>query len=315
MQLSDQIQTSFYDITLADENQRIDNLLTKLLKGVPKNHIFRIIRSGEIRVNKKRVNNRYHVQLGDQIRIPPITISTSPVLAVKPNIPDQSFNVVYQDDYFLIIDKPSGVACHGGSGISFGVIEQLRQYYSNWPFLELAHRLDKDTSGLLILAKKRSGLVSIQELMKLNRVKKQYLALTKTAWLDKKRNIKAPLVKHVNIKGERHVTVDIENGKYAQTIFTLIKNFKDSALVMAELKTGRTHQIRVHLNHIDHPILGDQRYGDFALNKQLMQHGLKRMFLHAHILEFIHPITQQNLSLVSELPSELRKYLDCNPQF
>lgn len=301
-------QVSFYTVGEKDENQRLDNLLMKLLKEVPKAHLYRIIRGGEVRVNKKRSEVSYKVQLGDLIRLPPI-VAKAPLLK-STYIPSATFPVVYEDDYYLIINKPDGVACHGGSGVSFGVIEQLRQKYAQAKFLELAHRLDRDTSGILILAKKRKALVELQELIKNNQVKKYYLALTYGNWHDQVRNVKAPLYKYMTKEGERRVRVDPINGQYANTIFSVIEKYNNYTLVKADIKTGRTHQIRVHLQYLDFPIIGDAKYGNFELNKELLRSGFKRMFLHAYEIAFIHPITQEKISLCAKLPLNLQTFID-----
>lgn len=294
-------QVNFYSATEADENQRLDNLLIKILKGVPKSHIYRIIRSGEVRINKGRADASDKVQLNDIIRIPPIRIAEKDVTK---HIPACTFPILYEDNYYLIINKPSGVACHGGSGVSFGVIEQLRQT-QQYKFLELAHRLDKETSGILILAKKRQALVELQELMKNNLMTKEYYALTIGRWKDEKRNVKAPIFKYTNKDGERRVKIDQLNGQFAHTIFTTVKKFTDYTLVNANLQTGRTHQIRIHCQFLGYPIAGDEKYGDFELNKALPKQGLKRMFLHAHHVQFIHPITAQTVDIRCELETNL----------
>ena len=299
-------QVNFYSVGEADDGQRLDNLLIKLLKGVPKSYIYRIIRGGEVRINKKRADVFDKVKINDIIRIPPVKISEK---LEKPLAPKSNFPVLFEDDYFLIINKPDGVACHGGSGISFGVIEQLRQTYPQYKFLELVHRLDKDTSGILIIAKKRQALVAIQEMLRHNQMQKFYLALTLGKWMDSKRNIKAPLYKYLTKDGERRVRVQHEDAKFANTIFTVVKSYNDYTLVQAELKTGRTHQIRVHLQYIEHPIAGDDKYGDFELNKKLYKDGLKRMFLHACQIEFIHPITGKQVKVIADLPSNLNDFL------
>jgi 23S rRNA pseudouridine955/2504/2580 synthase len=300
-------KVNFYLATDKDEEQRLDNLLIKLLKGVPKSHIYRIIRDGEVRVNKKRADVKYKVQIDDLIRIPPIKIDISK----KPEvfIPLAKFPVLFEDEYFLIINKPDGVACHGGSGISFGVIEQLRQNLPDQKFLELAHRLDRDTSGVLILAKKRLALVELQKIMRSGNMKKRYLAMTIGEWKNNQENLKAPLTTFLTKEGERRVKVDPDAGQYSQTNFTIINKYKDFTLVKADLKTGRTHQIRVHTQYLGHPIVGDKKYGDFELNKQLTKCGLKRMFLHAHEVEFIHPMTQEKIKLKSELPTNLMTFV------
>ncbi|MBP9742580.1 MAG: RluA family pseudouridine synthase [Burkholderiales bacterium] len=299
---------NFHLVNENDENQRLDNLLKRLLKDVPKAHIYRIIRNGEVRINKKRCEVNHKVQLGELIRIPPIT--TTPKATAPQMAPKAHFPIIYEDDYYLVINKPDGVACHGGSGISFGVIEQLRQTYNKLKFLELAHRLDRDTSGILILAKKRRALVELQELIRNGQVKKNYWALTHGIWKDSIRNIKAPLFKYLTPDGERRVRVDRDNGQFAHTIFSVVQNYANYTLVNADLKTGRTHQIRVHLQYIGYPIVGDNKYGDFEHNRLLIKNGFKRMFLHAHRVEFIHPITQVKLELEAKLPSNLQVFLN-----
>jgi 23S rRNA pseudouridine955/2504/2580 synthase len=299
-------QVNFYTVTEKDEHQRLDNLLAKLLKGVPKSYIYRIIRSKEVKVNDKKSDAHQKVNVGDIVRIPPVKVATINATL----IPEGSFPVLYEDDYFLIIDKPSGVACHGGSGISFGVIEQLRQNYGRAKFLELAHRLDRDTSGVLILAKKRQSLVEIQDIIRNNKVKKYYLALTLGRWRDQVRNVKVPLFKYLTTDGERRVRVDQVNGKFAHTIFSVVKSWEKFTLVKADIKTGRTHQIRVHLQHLGYPIAGDDKYGEFDKNKSLAKTGLKRMFLHACQIEFTHPVTNEKLVIKSKLPADLELFCE-----
>lgn len=299
-------QVNYYTVTEKDDNQRLDNLLIKLLKGVPKSYIYRIIRNKEVKINNKKSDASVKVAIGDIIRIPPVKVA----ITETPIIPDGSFPVLYEDDYFLIIDKPSGVACHGGSGVSFGVIEQLRQSYHGAKFLELAHRLDRDTSGVLILAKKRQALVQIQDIIRNNQIKKHYLALTLGHWRDQVRNVKVPLFKYLTADGERRVRVDPINGKFSHTIFSVVKLCDEYTLVKADIKTGRTHQIRVHLQHLGYPIAGDSKYGEFDKNKNLAKNGLKRMFLHACHIEFIHPITKEKLIVKSSLPTDLDSF--CN---
>lgn len=300
---------NFHLVTEKDENQRLDNLLVRLLRDVPKTHIYRIIRCGEVRVNKRRATANHKVQLGDSIRIPPL-ITSPKADSTSLHIPKATFPIIYEDKYYLIINKPAGIACHGGSGISYGVIEQLRHSYSTLKFLELAHRLDRDTSGILILAKKRHALVELQELIKNGQVHKNYLALTCGVWRDNLRNVKVPLYKYVTKDGERRVKVDHESGQFAHTIFSVVKNFNDCTLVNADLKTGRTHQIRVHLQYLGYPIVGDDKYGDFEQNKCFVKSGIKRMFLHAHRIEFIHPVTQTKIELEAKLPSNLQTFLN-----
>lgn len=286
--------------------QRIDNFLCKHLKGVPKSHIYRILRSGEIRVNKKRVDQTYRLQLGDLVRIPPVRVAERPDTEFVPAL---EFPVLYEDDALLVINKPAGTAVHGGSGVSFGVIEQLRSARPQAKFLELVHRLDRETSGVLLLAKKRSALTAMHEIMREGNSDKRYFALVLGQWKNVKQHVKLPLHKFDTPQGEKRVMVR-EDGMASYTIFTLQQSWPDFTLLEAQLKTGRTHQIRVHLAHLGFPIAGDDKYGDFARNKELMKQGLKRMFLHAHSITFKHPLTGESLSIQAPLAPELQKYLD-----
>ena len=288
------------------QDQRIDNYLQRILKGVPKSHIYRILRSGEVRVNSRRVQASYRLQEGDKVRLPPIRTSEKPGRAGSG--PVFSGPVLFEDEDLLIVDKPSGVAVHGGSGISSGVIEQLRFARPGLRFLELVHRLDRDTSGALILAKKRTALTGLHAQLREGTVRKHYLALVLGEWKDAKRNVKAALHKYVNSSGERRVVVDDE-GQQAHTVFRLVRNLPGYSLLDAELKTGRTHQIRVHLAHVGYPIAGDDKYGDFDANKRLAKVGLKRMFLHAASLEFIHPRSAQPIRVEAPLAPELQRFL------
>jgi 23S rRNA pseudouridine955/2504/2580 synthase len=288
------------------QDQRIDNYLQKILKGVPKSHIYRILRSGEVRVNSRRVQASYRLQDGDKVRLPPIRTSEKPARAGSG--PVFSGPVLFEDEDLLIVDKPSGVAVHGGSGISSGVIEQLRIARPGLRFLELVHRLDRDTSGVLILAKKRTALTGLHAQLREGTVRKHYLALVFGEWKDAKRNVKAALHKYVNSSGERRVVVDDE-GQQAHTVFRLVRNLPGYSLLDAELKTGRTHQIRVHLAHVGYPIAGDDKYGDFDANKRLAKVGLKRMFLHAASLEFSHPRSAQLVRVEAPLAPELQRFL------
>ena len=292
-------------------DQRIDNYLCKTLKGVPKSHIYRILRSGEVRVNKKRVDQTYRLKLGDQVRIPPIRVAEK---AEQEYVPPVEFPIIYEDDALIALNKPSGVAVHGGSGVSFGVIEQMRSARPQAKFLELVHRLDRETSGVLLLAKKRSALVAMHEIMREGNSDKRYYTLVLGKWHNVKQHVKLPLYKFDSPQGEKRVMVR-EDGMASHTIFTLEKSWPESTLpaftlLEAQLKTGRTHQIRVHLSHLDYPIAGDDKYGDFARNKELMKQGLKRMFLHAHTISFVHPLTGEQLSLSAPLPKELQSFID-----
>ncbi len=302
------------------EAQRIDNYLLKILKGVPKSHIYRILRSGEVRVNSGRVDATYRLELGDKLRIPPIRVAepaqkpTTKLPAGKARLMDR---VIYEDEALLVINKPAGMAVHGGSGVSLGVIEQMRLELPQQKFLELAHRLDRETSGVLLLAKKRAALVALHELMRpdseassnATRMNKRYLVLVAGVWKNKIQHVKLALQKNVTEDGERRVHVE-EGGVAAHTIFRLKQHYGEYTLLEAELKTGRTHQIRVHLSHLGFPILGDDKYGDFDLNRQLIKQGLKRMFLHAWQVTLPHPVTSETLNLEAPLPIELEKYLN-----
>lgn len=288
------------------EGQRIDNFLLNIAKGVPKSHVYRILRSGEVRVNKGRVAVEYRLKVGDVLRIPPIRIAQAPDQSL---VPAREFGVVYEDDAMIIVSKPAGVAVHGGSGVSFGVIEQLRRARPEARLLELAHRLDRETSGLLIVAKKRSALTRLHDQFREGVIAKRYLALVKGVWHNPLQHVRAPLLKYLTPEGERRVSVSPE-GKESHSIVRLEKQWRDFSLVEIELKTGRTHQIRVHLAHLGYPILGDDKYGDFALNKTLQKTGLKRMFLHAAQLNFPHPLTGSPIALKLEIPNELQQFVD-----
>ena len=297
------------EVDESSQDQRIDNYLQKILKGVPKSHIYRILRSGEVRVNSGRVQASYRLQDGDKIRLPPIRTSVKPV-RTGPSVPGALFcgPVLFEDDDLLVIDKPSGVAVHGGSGISSGIIEQMREARPGLRFLELVHRLDRATSGVLILAKKRSALTGLHAQLREGAVRKHYLALVLGEWKDAKRNVRVALHKYVSSSGERRVVAN-EEGQQAHTVFRLVRNLPGYSLLNAELKTGRTHQIRVHLAHIGYPIAGDDKYGDFDANKRLAKLGFKRMFLHAAKLEFNHPRNAQLVRIEAPLPPELARFL------
>lgn len=290
------------------EGQRIDNYLLKLLKGVPKSHIYRILRKGEVRANKKRVDATYRLELGDILRIPPVQTARKEPTGPQPVNARMAQYVLFEDSALLVINKPSGMAVHGGSGISRGVIEQLRLERPELKFLELAHRLDRETSGVLMLAKKRSALVALHLAMREGGMDKFYYTLVKGNWPDARRHVKLPLFKYLTPEGERRVCVR-EDGQASHTIFTLQRKWEGFSLLEAELKTGRTHQIRVHLSHLGFPIAGDDKYGDFAWNRELQRQGLKRMFLHAHRAVILHPLTGEQLTLEAPLPEELQRFL------
>ncbi|MBP8267411.1 MAG: RluA family pseudouridine synthase, partial [Zoogloea sp.] len=261
---------------------------------------------GEVRVNSRRVDQTYRLLEGDEVRIPPIRLAEKEAVAPVPM--GKPFDIVFEDEALLVLDKPAGLAVHGGSGVSFGVIEQLRRQRPEAKFLELVHRLDRETSGLLIVAKKRSALTVLHDMMRDGKVQKRYLTMVAGRWLNPLQHIKQPLLKYLIDNGERRVSVNRE-GKPAHSIVRLVKRWRDFSLVEVELKTGRTHQIRVHLSHAGFPLCGDDKYGDFALNKQLEKEGLKRMFLHAAKLAFRHPLTDQAIELFAPLPAELENFV------
>jgi 23S rRNA pseudouridine955/2504/2580 synthase len=311
-------------ITTDDDSagQRLDNFLIRVLKGVPKTHVYRIIRSGEVRVNKARAAADTRLQAGDVLRLPPVRVSeraADKAEAMAQAAPPREFPVLYEDEHLIAINKPAGVAVHGGSGVSFGVIEQLRMARPQARFLELVHRLDRDTSGILLIAKKRSALRHLQDQFRERETGKTYLALVRGDWPANKKVIDAPLHKYLlDAKegspgaGERRVRVvskDDPDGMRAITLVKVSRQLEIAAerhtLLEVTIKTGRTHQIRVHLASQGHPIAGDDKYGDFDANKALARAGLKRMFLHAWRLEFGHPATSERLTLVAELPPEL----------
>lgn len=290
-------------------DQRIDNFLMRHCKGVPRSHIYRILRTGEVRVNSRRVDATYRVQAGDKVRVPPIRIARRTEGGTR-KAPGLELPVVYEDEAFVAVDKPAGIAVHGGSGVAFGVIERMRAARPEARFLELVHRLDRETSGLLLIAKKRSALKVLHEALREGKVAKRYLALAKGAFRADKRRVSAPLRKYLTGGGERRVSVDESEGKESATVFRKQRVFADCTLLSAELETGRTHQIRVHLAHLGHPIAGDDKYGDFEWNRELSRNGLKRMFLHAAELDLEHPLTGEPLRLRVPLPPDLSRYLE-----
>lgn len=301
-------QIQYIEIDDSSEDQRIDNFLFKLFKDVPKNHIFKIIRNGEVRVNKKRIKTLYKLKINDVVRIPPIDFiekkEKTPSTAFKPEI-------IFEDEWLLVVNKPNGLAVHGGSGIDFGLIELMRHLNPEHRFLELVHRIDKNTSGIIVIAKKRSALRLMQELFRNKKIKKNYLVAVKGNWDLQKKEVILRLEKKQTPEGH-HVNVveDPLKGKLSKSIFYLVKKTPHKSLLSAQIITGRTHQIRVQLAFLGFPVLGDDKYGDFALNKKLHSSGLKRMFLHAHKLSFTHPFTEENVELVADLPIELGKFFD-----
>ncbi|MDM0012632.1 RluA family pseudouridine synthase [Variovorax sp. J22P168] len=312
-----------------DENsagQRLDNYLFRHLKGVPKTHVYRIIRSGEVRINKGRAQAESRLAEGDLVRLPPVRVaSRTEADAAQAAVPGREFPLLLEDDAMLAIDKPAGVAVHGGSGVSFGVIEQLRRARPAARFLELVHRLDRETSGVLLVAKKRSALVALQDQFRDRETGKTYLALVERDWPANRKVLDAPLAKYLlpgpdgaADGGERRVRVVAKDHPDAMRAVTLVRVLARFALageaagcslLAVTIKTGRTHQIRVHLASAGHPIAGDDKYGVFERNKALQKRGLKRMFLHAWRLQFTHPVSAERIALQADLPPELQALL------
>ncbi|HET9668343.1 MAG TPA: RluA family pseudouridine synthase [Casimicrobiaceae bacterium] len=296
----------------AGAGQRIDNFLLRMLKGVPKSHVYRILRSGEVRVNRGRVGPEARLAVGDVVRIPPIRIAapepTSRAAVARPFKPA----LLFEDDAVIGVDKPAGLAVHGGSGIALGLIEQLRAARPQARFLELVHRLDRETSGVLLVAKKRSALTALHAQLRDGEIDKRYQLLVRGPWNARERVVDVPLFKFATREGERRVRVDAE-GRASTTIFRRLQawpaHVPPLALLEAELETGRTHQIRVHLAHLGHALAGDDKYGDFAWNRELAKAGLRRMFLHAATITFRHPATAEPMVISSPLPRELARFV------
>jgi len=297
------------------EGQRLDNYLIRIAKGVPKSHVYRIVRAGEVRVNKGRVAVDYRLMAGDQVRIPPMRLAERaptplaaiPAAAMPP--------ILFEDEHLMAVDKPAGLAAHGGSGIAFGLIERVRAARPHQPFLELVHRLDRETSGILLLAKSRRALLGLHEDLREGLVGKRYSVLVHGDWVNDRQHVRLALTKYVNRHGERRVSVDVE-GMESHTVFSLIKRYGKFSLLEADLKTGRTHQIRVHLSHLGFPIVGDDKYGDFELNRQIARGTLSsnvprlaRMFLHAGAVDFKHPVTSRPMALEAPLAAECAEFL------
>jgi 23S rRNA pseudouridine955/2504/2580 synthase len=311
-------------VTVDEESagQRLDNFLLRQLKGVPKTHVYRIIRSGEVRVNKGRASADTRVESGDQVRVPPVRLSERAAekaeAMASPHAPAREFPVLFEDEAVLAVDKPAGTAVHGGSGVSFGVIEQLRMARPQARFIELVHRLDRETSGILLLAKKRSALKALQDQFRERETGKTYLALVAGTWPLNKKVLDKPLHKYLLEDGERRVKVvarDDPDGMKSVTLVKVRARSEHYSLLEVTIKTGRTHQIRVHLASEGLPIVGDDKYGDFELNKALQKPAtgegavpLRRMFLHAWRLQFNHPATGERIELTCPLPAELARF-------
>jgi 23S rRNA pseudouridine955/2504/2580 synthase len=296
--------------------QRLDNVLLRLLKGVPKTHVYRVIRSGEVRVNKGRAQADTRVAEGDVLRLPPMRLAAPAATAdgqpLAASAPPREFAVLLEDEHLLAVDKPAGVAVHGGSGVSFGVIEQLRRARPQAKFLELVHRLDKETSGILLLAKKRSALAALQDQFRARDTGKVYAALVFGSWPARLKVIDQPLLKGTDARGERHVRVVTPGHAEGQRSISLVRVVQalpalgpGVTLLDVTIKTGRTHQIRVHLASNGHPIVGDPKYGDFARNKTFARDtAFARMFLHARELAFTHPASGERITLNAPLPAD-----------
>ncbi|WP_414708776.1 RluA family pseudouridine synthase [Ramlibacter sp.] len=317
-----QAEVKIVEVGEDSAGQRLDNFLLRELKGVPKTHVYRIIRSGEVRVNKGRAAADSRVEAGDLVRVPPVRLPERVVEAAARPAPAREFPILLEDDHVLALDKPAGVAVHGGSGVSFGVIEQLRQARPQAKFLELVHRLDRETSGVLLVAKRRSALTRLQDQFRGRETGKTYLALVTGAWPAAKKVIDLPLHKYLvagdeAAAGERRVRVvgkDDPEGMRSITLVKVARRLGAYTLLEVTIKTGRTHQIRVHLASQGHPIAGDDKYGDFELNKALQRQGLRRMFLHAWRLQFQHPASGEPVALEAALPTDLQQFADRHAQ-
>ncbi len=301
----------FIEIDGQNAGQRIDNFLLNQLKGIPKGHIYKIIRKGEVRVNKGRIKQTYKLQYGDKVRIPPVKLAQKKELPA----PGRSLlalverSIIFEDSCLLIINKPSGVAVHGGSGVSYGIIEAIRALRPEQSFLELVHRLDKDTSGCLLIAKKRSALISVQDLLRNRQTDKRYLALLCGQPDFKKKKVAVPLLREALKSGERFVRVD-QKGKESTSFFSVLECFNDTALLEIKIVTGRTHQIRVHSKYLGHNVAGDSKYGNYACNQRLKRKGLKRLFLHAAQMTFKHPESGKDMTVKAPLSDDLEQFLD-----
>ncbi|OOF87036.1 23S rRNA pseudouridine(955/2504/2580) synthase RluC [Rodentibacter ratti] len=307
------INSSVKMLTISEDEaaQRIDNYLLAKLKGVPKSLIYRIIRKGEVRVNKGRIKPEYKLQTGDVVRLPPVRTAEKDKPPVSKNlnkVADLEHNILFEDDHLIILNKPSGIAVHGGSGLNFGVIEALRTLRPEARFLELVHRLDRDTSGILLIAKKRSALRNLHEQLRLKTVQKDYLALVRGQWQSHVKVVKAPLLKNELAGGERIVRVS-EQGKPSETRFSIEERYSNATLIKASPITGRTHQIRVHTQYAGHPIALDSKYGDKDFDMQIQAFGLNRLFLHAFSIRFEHPKTGENLRFNAPLDEKIKAVL------
>ena len=307
------INQSVKMLTISEDEagQRIDNYLLAKLKGVPKSLIYRILRKGEVRVNKGRIKPEYKLQNGDVVRVPPVRVSEKNTASISKNlnkVASLESHIIFEDDCLLVLNKPSGIAVHGGSGLNFGVIEALRALRPEARFLELVHRLDRDTSGILLVAKKRSALRNLHEQLRVKTVQKDYLALVRGQWQSHIKVVQAPLLKNELASGERIVKVS-EQGKPSETRFAIEERYQNATLVKASPITGRTHQIRVHTQYAGHPIALDDKYGDKEFDKYMQELGLNRLFLHAFSIRFEHPKTGETLRFNAQLDEKMKTIL------
>lgn len=301
----------FFTISDDEAGQRLDNFLLAKLKGVPKSLIYRIVRKGEVRVNKGRIKPDYKLQADDLVRVPPVRMTEkndAPISTKLAKVAELEQHILYEDDVLLVINKPSGIAVHGGSGLSFGVIEALRALRPEARFLELVHRIDRDTSGILLVAKKRSALRHLHEQLREKVVQKDYLALVRGQWQAHVKAIKAPLLKNELASGERIVRVS-EAGKPSETRFQIEERYPNATLIKASPITGRTHQIRVHTQFAGHPIAQDDKYGDREFDAKMQQLGLNRLFLHAYSIRFVHPKSEEQMIITAPLDKALKAIL------
>lgn len=309
------LKVTFVTIDEDQAGQRIDNFLITFLKGVPKSAVYKILRKGEVRVNKKRAKPLYKLQANDEIRIPPIRMAEK-----EQQVPDSIHkldkvtqlqdNILFEDNYLMVINKPSGLAVHGGSGLSFGLIEAIRALRPEEKSLELVHRLDRDTSGCILISKKRSILKGLHEQLREKTMEKNYWALVKGEWSAKNKSVTEPLKKNTLQSGERVVRVDAEEGKPSHTRFRVLERFEGATLVQASPVTGRTHQIRVHTQCKGHPIACDDKYGDTEFDSAMRDKGLNRLFLHAKELRFIHPKLETTIHVEAPIDDNLAKCIE-----
>ncbi len=307
----EQRQVSFLTVDDEHADRRLDNFLIGHFGSIPKTRIYQMIRKGEVRVNKGRIKQDYRLQTGDMVRVPPVYLTPRENSSRAPGRLSALIrnSIIHEDEYLIAINKPSNVAVHSGSGVEYGVIEILRAQRPEAHFLELVHRLDRATSGCLLIAKDHKTLRGMHDLLKSGAVKKNYLALMKGQLMDSLRTVDMPLSKSDTIPGDRKITVD-KTGKQALTHFHLLERFSVASLSRVELMTGRTHQIRVHAAYIEHPLAGDDKYGDWEFNRAMKKSGLKRLFLHAETLSFEMPDTGKQINLTAQLPHELDQCLN-----